>query len=76
MYNISKMKITHSETGFKYVYFEIENNDNSYQVVKAFDPLSSISIQDQNDIEVTDIELINKINQTIDEYSSKNDVSW
>jgi hypothetical protein len=70
------MKITHSETGFKYVYFEIENNDNSYQVVKAFDPLSSISIQDQNDIEVTDIELINKINQTIDEYSSKNDVSW
>jgi hypothetical protein len=70
------MKVTHTETGFKYVYFEIKDDDNSYQVVKAFDPLSSMSIEDQNGIEVTDIELINKINQAIEEYSSKNDVSW
>jgi|LakMenEpi03Aug12_release.lakeMendotaPanAssembly.Ray.scaffolds.fasta_scaffold20450_4 hypothetical protein len=70
------MKVTHSETGFRYVYFEIENNDNSYQVVKAFDPFSSMSIEDQNGIEVTDIELINKINQIIENYCSTHDTSW
>ncbi len=70
------MKVTHSETGFKYVYFEIKDDDNLYQVVKAFDPFSSMSIEDQNGIEVTDIELISKINHTIDSYNLSHDTSW
>jgi len=70
------MKVTRSETKFRFVYFEIKDDDNSYQVIKAFDPFSTMSIEDQNGIEVTDVELINRINQAIKEYASKNDVSW
>jgi len=70
------MKVTHSETGFKYVYFEIQDGDNLYRVVKAFDPLSSMSIEDQNDVEIVDEKVIDRIHQAIEIYSSQNDVSW
>jgi hypothetical protein len=70
------MKVTHSETGFKYVYFEIKDDDNIYRVVKAFDPLSSMSIEDQNGIEIADQNIINQINKTIDEYVKTHDTSW
>jgi hypothetical protein len=70
------MKVTHSETGFKYVYFEIQDGDNLYRVVKVFDPLSSISIEDQNDVEIVDEKVIDRIHQVIEIYSSQNDVSW
>lgn len=62
------MKILSSEVGFRYKSFEIEHENNLYHVIKTFAypaTLSTIHVVDQNNIKITDEDIINKIIEII-----------
>jgi hypothetical protein len=68
------MKIIKKETSFRYISYEIEDENKKYSVIKAFGNYPSleqpITIKDQEDNLVLDENLIEKINKVILEYNS------
>lgn len=69
------MNILRKEVGFRYISYEIKDNNNEYTAIKAFDGLSgnisrqeNIVVRDFNGNIVKDKNLLEKINTLIEEH--------
>jgi hypothetical protein len=70
------MKIIKSEIGFRYVHFEIEDENNLYSVFKAFAPFFAMSVKGKDGIRIVDQNIIDEINKTIDNYYLTRDTTY